>query len=204
MKSIRKFMQDENAQINTSSVFTLFSFMVTVVLAVLIFGSIIYVHGMLANLFHDVGINNPQMGNWTTGVHNMTEAADITFGAMYQSAQSLYMVCAVYVLALAVSIVITNALVKMNPMWFFAYCLLSILAVIFAAPISNAYQALLANTDFYKLPGMAATQNGLTGFSVVNWIIVNFPTFILAGSVLGAVTLFINIIRTNSDESTFR
>jgi hypothetical protein len=56
--------------------------------------------------------------------------------------------------------------------------------------ISNAYESLLNQQIFGGV---------LSGFTVSNWIMLNLPTFILIVSVLGAVGLFVNMIRTGTE-----
>jgi len=104
------------------------------------------------------------------------------------------MVSIVYILSLAVCIIITNVLVKQHPIWFFVYILVTLLAVVFAPIISNAYESLL-NTGIY--------DNGLASFTASNYILLNLPVVVLIISVIGGIFLFINMIRGNTEEITF-
>lgn len=184
---IADFVEDKRAQ-----VFNIFTFMIAIFVAILFFAGIIYAHGLLYNVFHQVGVlndaNYAPNATWT----NMTAAADLTFGTLNESAQSLKMVAAVYIFALAIAIIITNALIKVNPLWFYAYILLAILAVVFAAPISNAYESLLNSNIFDGI---------LQDFTVANWAMHNLPTLVLVVSMLGGVFLFINLIRNQGEQN---
>ena len=82
-------------------------------------------------------------GNFNDNYVNITSAADLTFGTVNQSIQALQMVAVVYILALAFEIILVNFFMRVHPLWFFAHLLLSLLAIIFSVPISNAYENLL-------------------------------------------------------------
>lgn len=189
------FINDKRGQMATGSVFNIFTFMITIFLFIVFCAGLIYVQGLLGTMFHEIGIANPQMGGWNTDVKNMTQAGDLTFGALAQSIKSLRMVAAVYILSLVICMIITNALQKLHPIWFFVYILLAILAVIFAAPISNAYQNLQSSGIF----GGELTD---PGWAVSNWIMINLPIFILFSTILGGIFLFINLIRNGNEGGT--
>lgn len=187
------FLKDKRGQMNTGSVFNMFTFMVTAFLFIVFCAGLIYVQGLLGGVFHDVGVANPQMGNWTTPtVHNMTQAGDLTFGAMAESIKDLRMVSIVYILSLIICMIITNALQKMHPMWFFVYILISILAIIFSVPISNGYQTLQAS-------GIFNGELSDPGWGLSNFIMEKLPVFVLIISILGGVFLFINLIRSGNE-----
>jgi hypothetical protein len=169
----------------------MFYFMIVAFLVVVFFGGLIYAMGLINNVMHDVGVINDANPNATLYV-NMTQASDNIFGQLNTSIQALRMVALVYILCLAVSIIITNALMKRNPIWFFAYVLLCLLAVILAPQISNAYESLL-NSGIYA--------GGLTAFTASNFLLLNLPTLVLIVSVLGGIFLFINLIRTGGEET---
>jgi hypothetical protein len=183
---IADLREDKRAQF---SVFSIFTFIISALLVVLLFGGWIYITGLLNTTFHDVGVLNE--GNaGQAGYTNMTLAADQTFGVMNNGIQALRMVAAVYILALAVCIIITNALIKLHPMWFFAYMLISFLAIIFSAPISNAYQTLLASGIY---------GGGLTQFTLSNFVLLNLPTLVMFITIFGGIFLFINMLRAGNE-----
>jgi uncharacterized membrane protein len=168
--------------------FSIFSYMIIVFLALIFFGALVWVMGMINDVFHDVGVANDINPNRPLYV-NMTVASDNIFGQLNQSIQALRMVSLVYILGLAVVIILTNVLQTKHPIWFFAYLLIALLAVIFAPLISNAYETLL---DAQIMDGTLNT------FSASNFLVLNLPTLVLIISTIGAVFLFINLIRTDS------
>jgi len=171
--------------------FGIFNWMIVAFLTVVFFAGLIYAMGLINGVMHQVGVQNDANAgspNWI----NLTQASDATFGQVNQSIQALKMVAIVYILGLAVLVIVANALQKIHPIYFFAYILICLLAIIFAAPISNAYQTLLTSGIYNGL---------LSQFSASNWILNNLPIITLVISVLGGVFLFINLIRTGNEGS---
>lgn len=173
------------------SQFNIFSFMIIAFLVVVFFGGLIYTMGKINDVFTEVGIaNEKHSGNemWV----NMTQASEHIFGQLNTSIQSLKLVAIVYILGLGVVIIVTNALMRIHPLFFFAYILIALLAVIFAPTISNAYETLLESNIF---------EGTLAGFSASNFLLLNLPSVVMIVSVLGGVFLFINLIRTGGEET---
>jgi uncharacterized membrane protein len=171
------------------SQFDIFSFMIVSFLAVVLFAGLIYAMGLINNVFIQVGLEN-EVNAGHEGYVNMSLASQQIFGQVNESIKSLRMVAIVYILSIAVLIMVTNALVKRSPIWFFAYIILSLLAVIFAPQISNAYETLLQTGMF---------DNELANFTTSNFILLNLPTIVLVVSVLGGVFLFVNLIRNSGE-----
>ena len=143
--------------------------MIASVLAVVMFAGLIYTMGIINDVFKEVGVAN-EVNAGNVGYVNMSKASDDIFGQINQSIQALRMVALVYILGLAVIIMVTNALMKMNPLWFFAYILICLLAVIFAPTISNGYEVLLNSGVF---------DGELQTFSTSNVIILNLPLVVM-------------------------
>jgi Flp pilus assembly pilin Flp len=182
-----------NKKGQTSTVFNIFYFIIVTLVSVLFIGGLIYVTGLLNGVFTQVGVNNDLTRNSSSpGYVNLTLASNETFGVLNNSVQSLYMVAGVYVLALAASIIITNIFMKMHPLWFFAYMLIAVLAVIFSAPVSNAYQSILASNIY---------GGNLAGFTIPNFVLINLPIIVMVIGVLGGIFLFINMIRTGDERN---
>ena len=189
--------------------FGIFQFMVVAVLCVILLGGLIWIQGKVTSVMHDVGVQNDiatnngansvfhfpcpdNVSNTCTGSTyvNMTQASDLTFGQVNSAIQALRMVAVVYILGLAVIIIVTFALMRMSRIWFFAYILISMLAIIFAPTISNAYLSLLQT---------GIMDNTLASFTTANWIILNLPIIVLVISVLGGIMLFIGFLKNDSE-----
>lgn len=176
------FVDDRRGQFSQMNIF---SFIVIAFVAILFFAGLIYVMGLLNNVMIDVG-NANEVNAGTHPYVNMTLAAQNTFGKVNDSIQNLRMVGFVYILGLAIVIMFSNSLIKIHPIFFFAYILVVILAVIFAAPISNAYQNLLLSNIF---------DGELANHTASNFLLLRLPTFVLIMGLMGGIFLFINLIR---------
>lgn len=148
--------------------------------------------GTLNGVFTDIGLQNEANSGSPVFV-NLTVVSEQIWGQAYDSIQSLRMVSGVYILAMAMAIIIVGALERKHPFLFFVYLLITLLAVIFAPTISNAYESLLNNTNFL--------DGELLNFTVSNWLILNLPTVVMVIGALGGIFLFINLIRGGGEEN---
>lgn len=171
--------------------FTIFHFMIVAFLVVVLFAGLIWVQGQLYSVFSDIGLANEKNAGKEFYV-NLTQASDDIWGRAYTSIQSLRMVGFVYLLAMMVSIVVVGALERKHPLMFFVYILITLLAVLFAPTISNAYEKLIQSGIF---------DNELTNFTASNFILLNLPTIVLLMGVFGAVFLFINLIIGGNEDN---
>jgi hypothetical protein len=175
------FIDDKKGQF---SVFNIYTFVVVAFLAVVMFGGLIYVSGILNTTFQQVGISN-EVNAGRAGYVNMTQAATNTFGQMNNSIQALRLVALTLIFSLILGTVVINSLMKVHPAFFFVYVLIVGLGVIFSAPVSNAYNSLLESNVYDGL---------LQSFTGSNWILLNLPLVVAVMGILGGIFLFINII----------
>lgn len=180
---------DTKGQFTNFSVFNIFTFAIIIFVAVLFFGGLIYVTGLLNTVFQQAGISN-DANSGQAGYVNLTQAADRTIGQMNNSIQDLRLVALALIFAMIVGVFISNSLIKIHPAFFFVYVLIVILAVMFSAPISNAYETTL-NSGVYD--GL------LTTFTGANWVLLNLPLVTALVGVLGGIFLFINVIRVGNE-----
>ena len=179
---IADFLPEEDGFMTSFSWFTI---IIVAFMAIMLFAGLIYVMGLLNTTFHQVGLDN-EIHAGQAGYVNLTQASDNTFGKANDSIQALRLVALSIILSLAIGTILMNFAVKVHPSFFFLYVLIVILAVIFAAPISNAYQNLLTSNVFGGI---------LPSFTGANWIMINLPLFTAAGGILGGIFLFLQIIR---------
>lgn len=190
---IRPLKINKKAQVSPETgTFSIFTFMIVAFLAVVLFAGLIWTMGLINNVMHQVGVQNDATNSGSAMYVNMTQASDSIFGQVNSSIQALTMVAVVYILGEAVIIIVTNALQKKHPIFFFAYVLIALLAVLFAPTISNAYITLLNS-------GMM--DGVLNKFVAANFLLINLPTIVMIISTVGAVFLFINLIRGGGDSS---
>lgn len=179
---LRKIDINKRGQLSS---FSIFEWMITAFLTVVLFAGLIWVMGQLNDVFTEVGVMNEKNAG-RPGYVNMSKAAEDIWGVAYDSIQSLKLVAITYILALGISIVIVGFLERKHPFLFFVYLLIVLLGIIFAPTISNAYEDLLLSGIF---------DGGLIEFTASNFILLNLPVFVLIIGGLGGIGLFINLVR---------
>lgn len=186
------FVKDDNAQLEQhSTIFSIFRFMIIIFIAVIFFAGLIYVMGLLNTALVDVGLQNEVNFN-QTGYVNLTNAANVTFGKVNESIQALRLVAITLIFAEIMLMFILNSFRRIHPAMFFIWVLIVFLAVMFAAPISNAYETLL-QSDIY--------EGTLQSFTGANWILLNLPIVVLIVGIAGGIFMFINIMRTGGERA---
>jgi hypothetical protein len=171
--------------------FTLFHFIIFSFLAVIFFAGLIYIMGQLNSVFNQIGLAN-EVNAGQSGYVNMSQASQQIWGNAYQSIQALRMVAIVYILSLAVITIIIGAFERKYPFLFIVYILITVLAIIFAPQISNAYEKILETNIF---------GGELANFSTANYLLLNLPTIVMFIGILGTIFLLINLIRTAGEQS---
>jgi len=185
---ISEFIKDETGQYDP---FRILIFGIVAFLTIVFFAGLIYVTGLINNVFIDVGIKYDQsVSPNQSGYVNLSQAASSTFGVVNNSIQSLRMVAFVLIFAEIVLVFISAGLTRTYPAMFFVNVLIVFLAVMLSAPISNAYESLV-NSGVYG--GL------LTSFTGANWIIQNLPVVTLLVGLLGGIFMFINIVRPGNE-----
>lgn len=176
---------NSRAQVNLKPAMILFTFMVVTFMAVILFASYIYISGQITTTFDNIGKSN-EANAGQPGYINLTLAANQTFDQMNASVQGLRLVAICLVFGMIIGIFVSNALVKMNPIWFGLYVLIVLLALFLAAPIANAYNVILNSGVF---------GGQLTTFSGVNFVMQYLPLFVAILGLLGGAFIFMNILR---------
>ena len=117
---------------------------------------------------------------------NISGPAMQTFGAINNSMPMLQTISFGIMVAMAISILISNFLVRAHPVFFVVYFLISAVAVVFSVYLSNAYETLLSGQAF---------SDTLVGFGASNIIMANLPIWTTIICLGGAIFLFIGMIR---------
>lgn len=120
------------------------------------------------------------------GIVNITGAARSTFQPVNSALQGLHTLAFVLIIALMLSIFISNFLIKAHPVFFAAHVLMTIIGVVFAVAISNAYENLMINTTIGPT---------VSDFTAASFIMLNLPLWVTVIGFVGAVFLFIGITR---------
>ena len=166
----------------------LFRFMIVSFIAVVMFAGLIWVMGILNDTFMDIGRQNEGA---IAGV-NLTQAAEDTFGQANSSIQALRLVAICLIFSEILLIFVFNAFQRVHPMMFMIWVFIVFFAVMFAAPVSNAYEDLIKQGIYGGL---------LESFTGSNFILLNLPLIVLLTGILGGVLMFINLIRVGNESS---
>lgn len=185
--------------------FNIFTFIVVSILVVVFCAGLIFVMGKLNDVFTQVGVINEQTPKYTSSVPcinnqsaecsitsytNISYASEMIWGQTYSSMKALRIVALSYLLAYAVGIMIIGFFERKHPVLFFVYIIITLIGVIFAPIISNAYEDLLNSGLF---------ENELQNFTAINFIMLNLPTIVLIIGIVGAIGLFVNLLRTGEE-----
>lgn len=189
---VADLIKDKRGQMQFS-VFNLFLIGIVAFLAVVLFAGYIYVMGILNTTFHTIGVGN-EGNSGQPGYVNLTNAADVTFGQVNQSIQGLRLVAICLIFAEMLAFIFMSGLVRIHPFFFIVYIFIVILAVIFAAPISNSYESLMQQQLYEGL---------LASFTGSNWLLMNLPLIIAVVGVIGGIFMFVNII-TNGNQGVLQ
>jgi len=115
---------------------------------------------------------------------NVTTTADDTFGKINSAMAGLRWVALAIFVAMVLAIFISSFLVKAHPVFFIVYILMTVVAVIFAVPVSNTYETLLSSGP------LAGT---LMSYGAMNYILLHLPMVIAVVGIAGAIFLFIGV-----------
>lgn len=186
-----EFIEDTKGQFAFDNLFGIFRFVIIAFVIVLFLGGLLYVTGLLNDVFIDVGLEN-EANSGLPGYTNLTVAASSTFGQFNNSLQALRLVAITLIFAELMSIFIVNAFSKVHPAMFIVWIFIVFLAVWLAAPIANAYESTLQARAYGGL---------LESFTGANWLVLNLPILTLLVGVLGGIFMFINIVRSGNEEA---
>jgi len=121
------------------------------------------------------------------GEPNISEASSITFGNINVALQQLRWWTFALIIGFAASIFISNFLIKINPVFFIFHIMVTIIAVVVAIIISNAYEVVYTSNNIFGAQ--------LQTFVGTSWMLLNLPIVITVIGVLGGVFQFIGITR---------
>lgn len=117
---------------------------------------------------------------------NATEIIDNSMGAVKTSYESLKWISGLIIIGMALSILITSFMVRTEPVFFIAYALIWIIAIIVSVPLSNAYETI------YENPTLSAS---FEGFYAQTWIFLNLPIWIIVIGGIAGLLMIVNLVR---------
>lgn len=183
-----EFIKDDSAQLEIGA-FGIFRFIIVAFIAVVLFAGLIYVTGLMNNVFIQVGQQN-QLNPGQPGYVNLTDAAEKTFGQVNNSIQALRLVAITLIFSEILLFIIIGSFKRVHPAMFFVYVLIVFLGVLFSVPISNAYESLLKSNIYEGL---------LSSFTGSNWILLNLPLVVFIVGLFGGIFMFINIVKAGNE-----
>lgn len=117
---------------------------------------------------------------------NASSAARDTFGQINTALPALKWIALVIVIAMVMSIMLSNFLIKAHPAFLIVYILITIVGIVLAAYISNAYESILTASN----PLTPTLQD----FVAMNFIMLNLPVWAAIIGFIGAIFLFIGVV----------
>ena len=156
----------------------LFMFMIFSFAILLICGIFIYMGGDVTEKVHET------MDDMQFGDANTSQVIDDTFGAVNRSYQALYWIAVFLMVGMVISIFIGSYLVTTRPVFFIPYAFITIIAIIIAVGISNAYEQVIAD------PTLASTFAGFVG---ANFIMLALPIWITIIGIVGSIIMFVRM-----------
>ncbi len=162
-----------------AGIMDIFIFMVIAFAVVLIFGAFIFIFGILDTTFSEIDVI---IGDNTT----FSSITDTSFTPFNEGVQQLRIIAVAIVFGMFVTIIVSNLFAKAHPIFLVVYFMITIIAIIVAVPVSNAYELLLTDSV------LGATYQSFLG---MNFLLLNLPMIVGFMSLIGALALFIGITR---------
>lgn len=156
----------------------LFIFMIFAFIIALVCGVFFYIGITTKDQLHDT---MDDMDFDDGSGNNASEIIENTFGGVTTSYNALSWLSIILIFGMIVSIFIGSYLVTTKPIFFIPYFFISIIAIIVAVPMANAYEDLIAN------PTLASSFSNFLG---MNFVILNLPVFITIIAGIGAIIMF--------------
>jgi len=164
---------------NKGALSDLFIFMILAFAILFICGIFIFIGGRATSEVHAKLDGTNYAGN-----ENVTQIINQTFDKVNQAYQSLYWISIMLIVGMIISIFIGSYLVTTKPVFFIPYALITIIAIIVAVVMSNAYEQVI------QTPLIAGSFTGFTGG---NFIMANLPIWIAVIGIVGAIIMFVRM-----------
>lgn len=160
------------------SILDIFIWMILSFILLIVFAGLLLMFNSTYDGLREVG---------TIGNINITNITDTVFKPAGDNMSSGLNVLAFIIIAGgAFSILIHNFLVRIHPVWFIAYILMTILSVLVSAVLSNRYMELVS---------LGIIDGNLSEFTMGNFIMQYLPYWAAVIGIFGAILLFIGMIR---------
>lgn len=176
---------------NKKGAFTdLFVFIVIAFILMVCLGIFTYVAGTSFTAVRDkISENEDAFPN-----QNATQVVENTLGDVPASYTVLYWGSVVILVGMIISIFIGSYLVTTRPLFFVPYFILTLVAVIVSAPISNVYE------DLINDPTLASAFSNYVG---ANFILLFLPYIVAVVGIVGGIIMFGSYKASQNEASIF-
>ena len=175
---MRTLLKNKKGDLTQLFMFMIISFILAIACVIMFF---------IATTTYDSLIDNaPAIQKVLGAGENATDIINSTFGEVPNSYQALKWITTMLIMGMALSILITSFLVRVNPVWFVAYIFLWIIAIIVSVPMSNTYETI------YSTPTLASSFSGFWGQT---FIFLNLPIWIAVIGAIAGIVMFVNMIK---------
>lgn len=154
----------------------LFLFIIIAFVILLVSAVFIYMGGLVSDSLHS-SLDTMDIG----GDLNVSQQIDSSIGAVNTAYAGLYWISVFLIVGMALGIFIGSYLVTTKPVFFIPYIFITVIAVIVAVGISNAYEELITT------PELASTFSGFVGG---NYIMAYLPLWVIVIGITGAIIMF--------------
>lgn len=117
------------------------------------------------------------------GETNASEVIDDTFGEVSNAYSNLHWITVMLILGMILGIIYGSYKVRTKPIYFLPYFLLTVIAIIVSAGMSNAYEEVLQTTIL---------SSTFDTFSGANHFMLYLPVYITIIGMLGGIIMFIS------------
>ena len=171
------------------SIVNLFLLMIMAFILVIAVGIIFYASTTInTKLLEDSNSTfQKALGNQT----NATELIQNTFGKVPNAYESLKWITMLLIVGMIISILVGSYMTTVNPVYFIAYLLAWIIAIILSAPMSNTYHKIYLN------PALSST---FQGFWAQTWFFTHLPIFIVTIGGISAILMIGNMIKNQGGQ----
>lgn len=169
---MRKIIQDKRG-----GLFDIFVVLVMAFVILVFFAGWMYVFGLFTQEMTNIGM---------VGTANVSDIALDTFGEVNAQLDQLHWIAAIMIFGMFISILLSNFLVKAHPAFFILYVLVTMVAIVVSAILSNAYMDLLTND---------VIGSELSGFTAGSFIMEYLPIWAVVIGLVGGLFLYAGISR---------
>jgi len=182
----KKSFMNNKGQISASYA-DVFLFIIISFVAVVFFGILYFGFGQVEDVLKSVEMEF----SGSSGFSNFTDVVDATYGQVYDAYGFLRIITYVIMFSMVLVILISNYLVRINPVFFLIYIMVCMVAIVVSAYVSNTYEGLLLDPTF---------GSTLMSFEGSSYVMLYLPYWVTVITLVGGLIMFMGIIRTRNQE----